>query len=220
MEKIDEIRPKSVMKGVDRMSYRFVEIPDDIEKIVTIYYEDKSDYNKVIDKKDPFPLIGYKKLVEGSPVIMVRCDIECTGINPNECFQMIYNFDIRKSWDKALSAIVIEKIDDFTDYIYSVFKAPWGASNRDFCQFRRWAYNVKELDYVIYMVSVEHDKCPDVNGNVRAHTYISGYAIKKHPTDPNSCLLMIVSQVDIKGLVPKFIVNSIAASGPSGWGLS
>lgn len=36
---------------------------------------------------------------------------------------MIYNFSIRKSWDKALPKLkVIETVDENTDYIYSMFK--------------------------------------------------------------------------------------------------
>lgn len=217
IDKISEMRPKSVMKGVDRLSYNFQNIPGDIEKIITIYYEDLSDYTLVVDKKDP-PLKGYKKLVEGSPIIMVRCDVECKGIRPHECFQLIYDFDIRRTWDKNLpTQEVFETIDDKIDYIYSMFKAPWGVANRDFCQYRRWEYDQKGLEYIIYMLSVDHEKCPTIKDNVRAHTYISGYTVKKHPTDPNSCQMMIISQVDIKGLVPKFIVNGVAASGPSSW---
>lgn len=164
-------------------------------------------------------LKGYKKFVEGSPLIMVRCDVQLPGITANECFQTIYDFELRKVWDKALPRLdVVEKIDQTTDVIYSMFKSPWGVDNRDFCQSRKYGTNVAGLDYAIYMVSIDHPDCPPIKGNVRAHTYISGYTVKKDPADPeNSCSMMIVSQVDIKGLVPKFIVNSLAAKGPADW---
>ena len=120
MKDLHNDRVKSVMKGVDRMSYNFAHVSDEIMKIVTIFQEDVKEYEQVVNK----PTIkAYKKKIEGSPVIMIRCDAECENITPWECFQMIYNFEIRKKWDKALPNLdVIEKIDSYNDYIYSMYK--------------------------------------------------------------------------------------------------
>ena len=113
-------RQRSVIKGVNRMSYAYAKIDDGVKKMAQIYRESKKEYELVINKKN---LKGYKKKVEGSPVLMVRCDLHCKNVKPYECFQMIYNFDIRKSWDKALPKLkVIETVDENTDFIYSMFK--------------------------------------------------------------------------------------------------
>ena len=67
------------------------------------------------------------------------------------------------------------------------------------------------------MVSVEHQRAPPVKGNVRAHTFISGYIVSSDPERPGSSLIKVISQLDIKGLVPKIIVNTVAAKGPTQW---
>lgn len=67
-------RQLSVIKGVNRMSYAYAKIDDGVKKMAQIYMESKNEYELVINKKH---LKGYKKKVEGSPVLMVRCDLHC-----------------------------------------------------------------------------------------------------------------------------------------------
>jgi hypothetical protein len=55
---------------------------------------------------------------------------------------------------------------------------------------------------------------PPKRGRVRAETYASGYVIRK---TESGCSLFLVAQNDIKGMLPKFIVNSQAARVPPQW---
>ena len=62
--------------------------------------------------------------------------------------------------------------------------------------------------------STEHERCPPKRNKVRAETYTSGYIIR--PTE-SGCSLFLVAQNDIKGLLPKFIVNREAGRVPPKW---
>ena len=108
---------------------------------------------------------------------------------------------------------VIEKIDQISDIIYFVIKvisfsfqyyklaqAPFGVSNRDFLQRRRYELDYPQKDHIIISFqSTTHPSMPPVKGNIRGDTVISGYIIRPSLKDPdNSSELVILSQVDIK----------------------
>lgn len=68
---------------------------------------------------------------------------------------------------------------------------------------------------ILHFASMEHPDMPPKKNVIRAETLISGYVIR--PTGENSCHVMIVSQNDIKGLIPKAIVNRVASKAPADW---
>lgn len=91
-------------------------------------------------------------------------------------------------------------------------------SDRDFVQQRKvWKNTPFPHSHIIHFKSVEVPECPHYKGIVRAHTYISGYYIQKVSDSPLESKLIIVAQNDIKGSIPKFIVNSVAAKAPRQW---
>ena len=64
------------------------------------------------------------------------------------------------------------------------------------------------------MKSVDHKMKPPIKKYVRANTIISSYLIKKIG---NNCELGLISQTDIKGKVPRFIINALAPRVPIQW---
>lgn len=52
---------------------------------------------------------------------------------------------------------------------------------------------------------------------VRAETIISGYVIEQIQNDPPVTSLTIISQNDIKGLIPKYLVNMASGKAPKQW---
>jgi hypothetical protein len=64
------------------------------------------------------------------------------------------------------------------------------------------------------MRSAEHENHPNIPGFIRAESLISGYIIRQRGPD---CDLFLMSQTDIKGLIPKWIVNMVAAKAPAQW---
>jgi hypothetical protein len=53
-----------------------------------------------------------------------------------------------------------------------------------------------------------HPSCPEKKGFIRAHSYIAGYVIRPIGNDTS---LTIMTQSDVKGIVPKYVVNYMAA---------
>jgi hypothetical protein len=160
----------------------------------------------------------YKKKDDDSPVVLIKVYTSIPGVAPDKVFRLIYDLNIRKEWDNVLSDMrSFGKVSDDVDHMYSVYKAPIGISNRDFCQRRTKAKDYKGVPYMIHFESVTHPECPAVKKIVRAHTNISGYIIRPKKDKPNSTEMTILTQTDIKGQVPKAIVNLAAARAPSNW---
>jgi hypothetical protein len=68
---------------------------------------------------------------------------------------------------------------------------------------------------MMHFVSIEHPLMPPKRKVIRAETVVSGYVIR--PTGLRTCDLTIISQNDIKGLIPKMIVNKFASKAPADW---
>ena len=67
----------------------------------------------------------------------------------------------------------------------------------------------------MHFTSIDHPLMPVRRKVVRALTKISGYIIR--PISDNRCSLTIISQNDVKGLIPKFIVNKFSGRAPKQW---
>jgi hypothetical protein len=101
-----------------------------------------------------------------------------------------------------------------------MIKTPIGVSNRDFLQQRK----VKK-DYPVtgtitmHFKSVTHPRRPEIPKTVRGETLISGYIIEPDVDSKGrpSTKLTIISQNDIKGIIPKSIVNMAAGKAPRQW---
>lgn len=141
----------------------------------------------------------YKKKEEGSPVILIKAYTQLENIPPEKVFRLIYDLEVRNKWDTTLHNLrIFGKINENTDHMYSLFKAPLGASNRDFCQRRTKSMGYKGTSFIIHFESVEHPECPPIKGNVRAHTFISGYIIRPSQKQFGSTEMTILTQTDIK----------------------
>ena len=110
---------------------------------------------------------------------------------------------------------LIDKQNDH-EVLYYMIKTPFGITRRDWLQRRIEIHDYPEAGTIIlHFISIEHPGMPPKKGIIRAETIISGYIIR--PTGENTCTVMIVSQNDIKGLIPKALVNSVASKAPIEW---
>jgi hypothetical protein len=186
------------------------------QKILSIDNDNYGKWEKVLDQKI---MRIFKIKPEDSPVVLIRGIAFCEGLRPKQIFDVIYDSAYRQKWDSVVSNFqVVEKIDDYTDIIYFLIKAPFGASNRDFLQQRRFRMNYPEKGHImISFQSTTHHSVPPQKSAIRGETVISGYIIRPAPHDPNSSELVIISQVDIKGAIPKTIVNYVASKAPLDW---
>lgn len=189
-----------------------VELSADINKFLSIAKDDTSNFKTVINKDN---IAIYQRHSENSPVVLVRCDTVVRG-NINTVFEAIFNLEKRSQWDSVFSRLKILKVfDEHTDVMYTFLKAPPLVTNRDFLQKRCYKRNIGGFDIVLAFVSYEDKDFPPIKSAIRANTIISGYAFKK--IDESTTKLVIISQTDIKGSIPTWIINMTASKAPSDW---
>uniref|UniRef100_A0A914CTC7 START domain-containing protein n=1 Tax=Acrobeloides nanus TaxID=290746 RepID=A0A914CTC7_9BILA len=83
---------------------------------------------------------------------------------------------------------------------------------------------VKSRDYVVarmkriidgngYLVarSIELSELPETKGHVRGHIHIGAGRMAPHPTKQDTTVIDYIMCIDLKGLIPKSIVNSAMA---------
>lgn len=161
----------------------------------------------------------YKKKTEGTPMVLIKA-IATLEFPKEIVYQAIYDTNIRQQWDKLFHKFeVVENDEEKKEAVlYYVIKAPFGVSNRDFLQKRRvvddWP---KEGVSYMHFKSIVHEEKPKVKRVVRAETILSGYILEQIQDDPPVTKLIIVSQNDIKGLIPKYLVNMASGKAPKKW---
>lgn len=57
-------------------------------------------------------------------------------------------------------------------------------------------------------ISIEYPECPEVKDHVRGWNWSCGMICVKYPDEPNKCKLVSLIQPDIKGMLPKNVVES------------
>jgi hypothetical protein len=90
--------------------------------------------------------------------------------------------------------------------------------DRDFVQRRKiWRNFPDDNSVILHFKSVEHHLCPLKNNCVRANTIISGYYIQTISANPLRTRISGITQTDVRGSIPKMIVNRIAQNAPKEW---
>lgn len=187
---------------------------DCFEQLLSIEREPNSDkiWKLVVNKPETK---CYQRRVENSPICMIKafCDVNFSALT---VYTAIWDTAIRRQWDSVFNEFrLIDSQPDF-EVLYYMIKTPFGITKRDWLQRRVEIHDFPEPGTIIlHFISCEHPLMPPKKGVIRAETIISGYIIR--PVSENTCKVMIVSQNDIKGLIPKAIVNSVASKAPADW---
>ena len=157
----------------------------------------------------------YQRKAGDSPICMIKayCQVQFSA---RTVYTAIWDTSIRTRWDAVFNEFRL--IDTTPEYevLYYMIKTPFGITRRDWLQRRVEIHDYPEPGTIImHFCSMEHPAMPHKKGVIRAETLVSGYVIR--PTGENTCNVMIVSQNDIKGLIPKVLVNSVASKAPADW---
>lgn len=164
-----------------------------------------------------------KKMVEGSDVIAIRGNVVFANIPPDVVTNHIAHIPTRTTWDKSFDDYHLPGIDRKTgcEIVYHYLRAPFPATNRDFLQWRRIRTDeTTSVSYILSRNCKRDDVFPsEVKNTIRADTVISGYVIR--PLDQNNLKkgtrLFLIAQNDVRGSVPKFLVNTAAQRVPLTW---
>ena len=174
-------------------------------------------YSNVIDEKN---CKVFKKSMEGCPVILIRCKANIP-YNKDVIFEAIANLDIRKQWDAVFSELKVVNYEgeNGSEILYMIIKSPvFIVTDRDFVQQRKmWKNFPTKNSHILHFISLENPSCPINKKYVRAETMISGYFIQDDPEMPGHSILGVLSQTDIKGNIPHFLVNKFAPKSSKSW---
>jgi hypothetical protein len=142
------------------------------------------------------------------------------NINIHHVRQTCTNINIRKQWETILydmGGLDIAKDLSYmlTYYSYRTPKlGPIGITDRDFIVSQEVWWDFPEPGmYTSYMKSVHDDRLPPVKNKVRATVHIMALVCK--PIGEEKTEMMLVTNVDINGLVPKWVMNIGARTSPS-----
>ena len=174
-------------------------------------------YSNVVD--DPTCKV-FKRMVEGFPVILIKC-IAKIPYNKDIIFEAIADLNIRKQWDSVFSElkVVNHEGENGAEILYMIVKSPVIiVSDREFVQQRKmWKNFPTNRSHILHFISLENPACPITKKLVRAETIISGYYMQDDPQEPGHSILGVLSQTDLKGNLPHFLVNKFAPKASKGW---
>ncbi len=174
-------------------------------------------YTNVINEKK---CKVYKRLVEGIPVILIKA-LAHLPYSKDVVFEAIANLDIRKQWDSVFSElrVVNHNGENGAEILYMIIKSPvFVVKNRDFVQQRKiWRNFPTTKSHMLHFISIDTPDCPVNKKCIRAETVISGYYMQDDPEEPEHTLLGVLSQTDIKGDIPVFLVNKFAPKSSKSW---
>jgi hypothetical protein len=163
----------------------------------------------------------FKKSLKDNPHIIIKTFAKIPNYTTMEVYKAISDVDIRKQWDTIFSEFKIIHYDPEKDreILYMRIKSPSVfISDRDFVQQRKkWIDFPEKNSICLHFKSVEHPKMPENKKVVRGEIIISGYYIRSSIEDPESSLLTIISQSDIKGNIPSWLVNKVSQKAPRDW---
>ena len=146
----------------------------------------------------------FKNLTDGGiQAICSKADI-CYSISTVSEF--LLDDRKRKLWDELLlDSYPIKIINKKFKITYALYELPWPFSNRDFVVGTK----VKEVNDGLIIVSKSVDGIvPENDGIVRAEMTVSGFYLKEIRS--NLTHLTYLMCADPKGLIPNFLINSLA----------
>mmetsp|Transcript_6625 Transcript_6625/g.24780 ORF Transcript_6625/g.24780 Transcript_6625/m.24780 type:complete len:194 (-) Transcript_6625:6083-6664(-) len=146
--------------------------------------------------------------MENSHITRVKARAIFPKITPDTLYSVLIHDEYVRSTDPNMHEwVILEEIDEANDISYYASKLPsiisFFISPRDFLSLRGYGQTGKD-EYMIIMRSIEDDRMPPRKKWVRAHIIITGFLIRKHGA---GCELIYMSQTDLKGKIPKKVIN-------------
>lgn len=194
-------------------------IDPEVTRLLSIINDstDGDEWERVVNEKN---ITFYKRFVPGNPMLLVKGLAILEGVPLDIMYGAIEDSSLRSGWESLFGSFeIVEKNPERnSEVIYYTLNAPFPVQDRDFLQRRTILHDYPVKGQVImHFVSIDHPKKPLLDKYIRAHTHIAGYLFKQLSSFPLRCAIYIVSQVDVKGLIPKSIVNWCAARSCRQW---
>ena len=108
---------------------------------------------------------------------------------------------------------LIHTISDTMHIRHLHYKAVWPTTGRDFAVLDVVG-RMDESTSVHGAISIVDPRIPEEKGYVRGEVLAGGYVVEAIPGHPKRAHITYITQVDLKGSVPTFVVNKITESQP------
>mmetsp|Transcript_36180 Transcript_36180/g.65645 ORF Transcript_36180/g.65645 Transcript_36180/m.65645 type:complete len:673 (+) Transcript_36180:71-2089(+) len=171
-------------------------------------------WDMCIDRKDI--KVAKTSTTDATGCIFIRAWGVLENVDLHVAFAMFYNCKNRMSWDRAFFSMEVLDSREGSEVLYSVLRIP-AFTPRDYVQWRR----VKILEdgsILISMRSAHYPKMPEKAGFLRAESYISGYVLRRYEEQGvTGTKLFLMTCTDVKGIIPKWVINFVAPKKPGEW---
>ncbi|CAE7566349.1 Stard7 [Symbiodinium sp. CCMP2456] len=153
---------------------------------------------------------------DGGGCIFLRAWSSLPDVELPVVFHMFYKCEKRMEWDRAFFEMkVLDQIEG-SDILYSVLRVP-ACTPRDYVQYRR----VKVLEDGTILISLRsaiHPDMPEKNGYIRAESFTSGYVMRRYDDGKEKgTKVFLMTMTDVKGIIPKWMINFVAPRKPGEW---
>jgi hypothetical protein len=173
----------------------------------------------------------WRKFEENSGLYKLKM-VGKINVPPEVVSEVLFNHKLRLAWDTVLESInEIDTTPFGSTVLHITARSPpmTMVANRDFVHVRTTRETAhtsvkNEKAKVVVDISIEHPAAPEKEGVVRAYTLLSG-GILESTLIPNmqtkgldsGTIYHMISHVDLKGYIPKTIVNLVSATTTLAW---
>ncbi|XP_002740722.1 stAR-related lipid transfer protein 6-like [Saccoglossus kowalevskii] len=164
----------------------------------------KSDAVKIFRKKD-----------KNSEINLIKSYLTLPGIPADKAMELLTNYEERKKWDKGHKIDVLDEKSDFC-ILYSVFKMPAACTGRDFVIASTKRSDEDNKRHIILYKDCVHPDKPPNNSLIRGETIVNGFIVRQDENDEKSSRLTVLQQLEMKGWIPKFLLNRLTLARPIG----
>ncbi len=148
----------------------------------------------------------YVIAVENTDIIKAK-SVATLNASLEEIKKILDDIEHRHEWVPFLKASSILKQDSENNKIeYSIFSAPWPASDRDFVYSLEQTTNTSNQQ-VYEMYSVKSNSMPENEDRVRGEIFESKYILTA--VNSNVTRIELIYHADPKGWLPNWIINII-----------
>ncbi|CAE7221232.1 Stard7 [Symbiodinium natans] len=153
---------------------------------------------------------------DGGGCIFLRAWSSLPDVELPVVFHMFHKCEKRMEWDRAFFEMKVLDQVEGSDILYSVLRVP-ACTPRDYVQYRR----VKVLEdgtILISLRSANHPNMPEKNGYIRAESFTSGYVMRRYNDGAEKgTKVFLMTCTDVKGIIPKWMINFVAPRKPGEW---
>ena len=137
-----------------------------------------------------------------------KCVRSMIGMPKEDCVKLAADYNIRKRYDTYFSEITVLEDTGEHKIVYWYFPLPFPCSDRDMVSCTKVFNDEATNTTIVVAVNAVHPDAPEKPKVVRAEPIISSTIFRPDEKDPNSTIFTSITHIDIKGLLPTFVVNS------------